>query len=1093
MVRVVGWNRPKGMVQGMGKFLTGLLLGGFVGEMFFPCVGGAVLGAEQNLSVPAKASPQAPGSESVPPEYASAVRLQNSGLFELAAEEWKNFLQKYPADARVDRAIHYLGLCYLKLDKYSEAISTFQQLLQKHPQSEMAEPSLRLLGLAQYMAGRAGKPELLKTAAETLQEYLNKYSNSGQAPEVLYYRGECFYALGQKKEAAEIYQTFLARYPKHPLVPEVLYALGVAQQELEQPEAAGKTYDQFLQQFADHSLAGEVTLRRGETLFTQGEYAAAEKWFAAAAQRKDFPLADYALLRQSAALAQQKKYAEAAEVAGQMAERFPHSKYVGQALLLAGKALYWAEQYAQAQPFLEKVVQKGEEVGLEGAHWLARCLLKQSKPAEALAVVQKALSQAGQTRWAAALTMDQADCLYEIPQRRKEALQVYANLASHYPEDPLGAQALYMAVFTAVELNQFSSALEYAKQFLDRFAQHELAGDVLQLAAESHLQLQQYPEAEKRYQQALAKAGSHAPLLWKVRYGLVLLLAKKYQQAAAIVQPLVAQIQEKPLLAEAQYILGASLLELKRPAEAIQALQAAIQTDPQWRQADETFLCLAHAYWSAGKAQQAKQTLKTLLTQFPQSRILDQAHYWLAEYLYTEKQYAEAAEQYQQILTQWPQSPLSLPALLGLAWAKLMAGQPTEAEKTFTQFLEKYPKDPLALRARYGRAVARQQQAQFASALEDLQAFLQSNPTGPERSDAQYILGLCLVGLKRYDQAAETFQQLLQTDPNYPAKDKVLYEWAWAFQSANKLKEAAELFGRLAKEHPNSPLAAEALFHQGEWAYQQGQFLDAAAAYFQAAKAAGQSPLGEKASYKLGWAYFRMGDFAKAAQTFSYQRQLWPQGELADDAAFMEAEALFQQEKWQEALQAYSLVKQPSNKEFLALALLHSAQSAAQLNQWDKALELARKCANEHPNSPYFLQALYEQAWALHNLGQLSEAVKIYQTVVDQGGNQEIAARAQFMIGEIHFDQKNHKEAIRSFYRVMAGYAYPKWQADAMFEAARCFELLGMKDKAISQYKELLEKHPQSNKAPLAQQRLQALGAKIEQKIPNLHPQNRSQ
>ncbi|HPP52413.1 MAG TPA: tetratricopeptide repeat protein, partial [Thermoguttaceae bacterium] len=654
------WRRLVGSaVVGLGGWLGAagtLWEDGFPESLFLEGLEVQAAQAAAPASQPtAPASSQGAGEELATRQYAAAVAMQNRGLFDLAAEEWTKFLQAYPNDSRTDRATHYLGVCYLKLEKPAEAIAAFEQVLQKHPNAEIAQESLRFLGLAQYTAGRAGKPELLKAAAETLRRYLDQYPKSPQAAEALYYRGECFYALGQKKEAAESYQTLTANYPEHPLVPDALYALGAAQQELDQHEAAGKTYDLFLQRFKGHPLVPEITLRRGETLFAQGQYEAAEKWFAAAAQTKDFPLADYAVFRQAAVLAQQKKYPEAAALYSQFPERFPQSKYLGQALALGGRCFYLAGQYAQAQAVLEKSVSVGGEAGLESAHWLARTLLKQGKAAEALALVEKTLPQAGQSEWAAQLALDQADILYEIPNRRKESAALYAAAAAKYPRHTVAPQALYMAAFTAVEVGDFPAALNYAKTFSERFAQHELAGEVLQLAAESQLQLQQYAEAEKFYSQALAKAGAKAPLLWKVRYGLTLLLAKKYQESVGVVQPLVREIQEKPLLAEAQYVLGACLLELKQPAPAIQALEAALQADPQWRQADETLLCLAHAYWLADKHPAAKQTLQKLLTDFPQSRILDRAHYWLGEYLYAEKQYGPAAGEYQKAIEKQPQ------------------------------------------------------------------------------------------------------------------------------------------------------------------------------------------------------------------------------------------------------------------------------------------------------------------------------------------------------------------------------------------------------------------------------------------------------
>jgi outer membrane protein assembly factor BamD (BamD/ComL family) len=45
----------------------------------------------------------------------------------------------------------------------------------------------------------------------------------------------------------------------------------------------------------------------------------------------------------------------------------------------------------------------------------------------------------------------------------------------------------------------------------------------------------------------------------------------------------------------------------------------------------------------------------------------------------------------------------------------------------------------------------------------------------------------------------------------------------------------------------------------------------------------------------------------------------------------------------------------------------------------------------------------------------------------------------------------------------------------AAYEAARCFEVLGKKEQALKQYQELVEKYPQSDQVPLANQRIQEL------------------
>src|SRR5690606_40616206 len=58
----------------------------------------------------------------------------------------------------------------------------------------------------------------------------------------------------------------------------------------------------------------EVGMRRGETLLAQGQFAEAEKRFAAAAAVPNFEFADYALLRQAVCQYELKQYGEAGKL-----------------------------------------------------------------------------------------------------------------------------------------------------------------------------------------------------------------------------------------------------------------------------------------------------------------------------------------------------------------------------------------------------------------------------------------------------------------------------------------------------------------------------------------------------------------------------------------------------------------------------------------------------------------------------------------------------------------------------------------------------------------------------------------------------------
>jgi TolA-binding protein len=240
----------------------------------------------------------------------------------------------------------------------------------------------------------------------------------------------------------------------------------------------------------------------------------------------------------------------------------------------------------------------------------------------------------------------------------------------------------------------------------------------------------------------------------------------------------------------------------------------------------------------------------------------------------------------------------------------------------------------------------------------------------------------------------------------------------------------------------------------------------------------------ERALHKLAWSHFQQKQYQQAAEVFRQQLDEYPEADLSADARLMLAESQFQQGMHEEAMAGFTaaLEGNPSSDQLRGLALLHAGQAAAQTKQWEKSLELLERSTRELPDSDYRDEVLYEQAWARQNLGQHEQALDLYQKVADT--NQfELGARAQFMAGELMFANKDYQDAVRAYFKVVYGYGYPdspesyhQWQSDAMFEAARCLELLNRPDAAKRLFAELIERFPNSNKLPAAKQKIAALG-----------------
>jgi len=1008
-------------------------------------------------------------------QYNTAVGLHNSGAYDLAADEWIKFLDNYKTDPRLDRAQHYLGVCFSKQNQHEKALEAFEAVVTGFPEFDLLADTYLNLGLTQYNIARSGKPAMYDAAAKTFNTLATKYPQGKHVADAIFYEGECLYNRGKKQPAAEKYRQVVQQHADHAVAAQAMFALGVTEADLGQHKAALAIYNDFLAKFPDDALVAEAKMWRGESLYALKQYKEAADAYAASSASQGFAMADYATVRQADALSAAKQYAQAAALYASVPARFPQSQYTGLCNLEAGKKYYAAGDFPKAEELLVKVIEAGGKSAPEAAHWTARSLLKQKKPSEALAVVEKILPAASDGARAASLLMDQADAIYEIPNRRGEAIALYAALAAKHPDDPLAPQALYMAAFSAMNQGDYKAALTHADAFAAVHANHELAVGVKHVMAESSLLLSDYAKAEELYGQLLAEApGDRDAEIWKVHRGTAMYLQKKYRETIAALGPAVSEIGAAELLAEAHYRIGRSQVALKQFDAAVKPLEASLAADPKWKLADDTHIVLAYAYQQTKNLAEAKKNAKQVIDAFPDSKLLAMAHYRLAECCRLSNDLPTAVAEYRLVIEKWPESPLLPQTLFGLGWAQLGQDDYAAAEESFSTLLERFPDGKLISRARYGRGMARRQLKKYAPAAEDLQAMLSADPAAAEHSRARHILGLCQKGLDQFDQAIATFEVLLKEDENYAEAVDVYFELGWAQKLSKKEADAAKTFALLAEKFPDNSLAADSQYLVGDYAHEQKDYKKAAVAYYAAMKQAGKTKLGEEAAYKLGLAYYLQDNLKNALQTFRYQQKTWPQGSLFSDAAFMEAECFFKQEQFEEALAAYEKVTKPSNKDVIVLAMVHASQAAGQLKQWTKCLELAGKCAEQFPDSPHLPKALYQQAWAQQNLDKFDEAMALYPQVIAKTDD-EWAARAQFMIGEIQFRRKEHAEAIKSFYRVIYNYGYPQWRADATYEAARCFEVRREPARALKLYEMLVKEYPDSDKTPLAKERIEEL------------------
>ena len=338
---------------------------------------------------------------------------------------------------------------------------------------------------------------------------------------------------------------------------------------LDQQVEAAATFTKLLQSFPNSPLVPEAKLRLGTSLVAQKRHAEAEPYFVQAAAVANFALADVATLKQAQALFDQNKFPEAAAIFETIPTKFPKSDQIGPAWTGAGKSRFKAAQLPQAQTALTNCVNQKLPTAPEAAYWLGRTLIALKQPAAVIAAVDPVIAANAQSEFIPALQLVRIDSIYEIPERRKETIALYAQFAGQFAANELAPEAKYRAALAALQVADFPNAQAHAEQFFATapFAKHPLVPEVVFVGAEAYLLNQ--PEANLAKAEPLFRRlvtefpmNAHVPQA-QVRIGLCLYSAgvvtnqpPKFEECIAYLNSIVANLKDPALIAEARYLIG---------------------------------------------------------------------------------------------------------------------------------------------------------------------------------------------------------------------------------------------------------------------------------------------------------------------------------------------------------------------------------------------------------------------------------------------------------------------------------------------------------------------------------------------------------
>ncbi|NOY00359.1 MAG: tetratricopeptide repeat protein [Verrucomicrobia bacterium] len=172
-------------------------------------------------------------------------------------------------------------------------------------------------------------------------------------------------------------------------------------------------------------------------------------------------------------------------------------------------------------------------------------------------------------------------------------------------------------------------------------------------------------------------------------------------------------------------------------------------------------------------------------------------------------------------------------------------------------------------------------------------------------------------------------------------------------------------------------------------------------------------------------------------------------------------------------IKAAPIVITPNNKDVKNSTALEDQLSYANLlfshKQYAIAIRQYELFLNDNSQSSNAASAAFRLGECYLQLSQVVQAKQAYARVIKQYKAGVYAGASAFRLATLYFNEKNYAKAIPYFDVAIKNINDPKLELQALYYGARCMQLDGKKEKAITIYEQLLAEQGQSPKNPFAE------------------------
>lgn len=992
-------------------------------------------------------------------EFKLALNLFNDGMYELAIEQFRNFVTMYPSGSQIPDAKYYIALCLLNLKQYEEAkiafqnfalsfaehskaaeawfkigeinvqLNKFNEAAQSFERARAFYPKNQIAAEALYMAAKYYK--LLEDnikARKTINTILQEYSNSEYSYPARLILVEIYYTEGNIELAILESKKIIDASEKHK--PEAILLLAKIYKDIYQLDEAEKFLQKILTDYKNHKLVTDANIELGLIFKNRQDNAKAITHFKSLINNKTIESSkrEFILFELGKTYFDIEDYKNAIDIFQILIKEFPNTAYLSEAMYYTAKSYHQINNYNEALTFYNKIIKtSGSKILTEKSY------INISEISENIGNIHLAINN----------YLSYAN----FTQSNLNKQQAYIRIAKLYKE--------YLKDYTRA-IEYFESALKYeslnpslVKILLEIGECRELNGDY-KLAIEVYEYLtKSFPASDEA---KLAQGRIEDIKNYKL---------KNYENATLKLTKLISKITEEKIREIHNDLANIYFEDLKDYLSSAEYFTKLQSQNLNNELAEQVLFKKALSYHLYSKVDSlyrnyAISSYKEFIERYPRSNKTDTAILNLSNLYFLEKKLTNIEDIINKHYNSDSKNPNYVSILETLGDAYLENNQSVKAIDTYKKAI-KLNEHKFSERLFWKLSSIYYKEGQLDSAIEYLNRQLKLFPNGKLTANSIILLTRLYLNSKKYPEVIELFKKLEQyyyidlPDEIHEAYIKSLIE-------TGNYTKSFEYTTEMLNNQRNYPFKeADTLKYKFYLAYTYYKIGD----YRNAARTLNDFLSKSKDSKQVPEAYLILGDIYKQ-QGMSEVATIYfkAAGQLGNPQAKKDiADLLYKQERYSEAITQYNILltntqSSEEKKYYLSKIIL----SMLKRNDITTAQEKINEYKKQYPKDKSNLAEFeYEKALAYYRNKDYNNARKIFQNISDDYDDTGYEALAEFYLGKILELNKQTQDAIKKYQNIRT--KYPKTEA-----AYRSLLALGniyfnseKYEEAIKFYQEIIE------------------------------------